>query len=230
MIDIGIIGAMEIEVRELASALKDVREESWSGIKFYIGELFGKQVAVAKCGVGKVFAAICAQTMILKYSPKLLINSGVGGAVAEGLSTGDVVIANRLCQHDMDTSAVGDPVGLVSGINRIWFESDARAVEILLSSAKEQGLSAYVAPVATGDKFIASSELREKIQHDFGASACEMEGCAVAQTAFVNGVPFAVIRAISDSANGEASMDYPTFLDIAAKNSTALTLSLVEKY
>lgn len=230
MVDIGIIGAMDVEVRSLAAALKNPVEECVSGIKFYVGELFGKRVAVAKCGVGKVFAAVCAQTMILKYSPRLLVNSGVGGAVASGLRSGDVVIADRLCQHDMDTSAVGDPVGLISGINKIWFDTDARAREILMAAAGELGINAIEASVATGDKFVASSELREKIQSNFGVSACEMEGCAVAQTAYINGVPFAVIRAISDSANGEASMDYPTFLSIAAKNSAALTLSLVEKY
>ena len=229
-VDIGIIGAMEPEVEALISALADRQCEEVSGIKFYTGILEGRSVAIAKCGIGKVFAAICAQTMIIKYSPKLLVNTGVGGALASGLNTGDIVIADKLCQHDMDTSAIGDPKGLVSGINVIFFEADKRAGEILLGAAKAIGLSATLGTVATGDKFIASKEEKQRIIADFSASACEMEGCAIAQVAFVNNTPFAVIRAISDSADGEATMDYPTFLPIAAKNSQALTTALVKEW
>ena len=140
-VDIGIIGAMQPEVEELIAALQDATSEAVSGITFYTGKLGGRRVAVARCGIGKVFAALCAEIMILKYSPSLLVNTGVGGALASGLTTGDIVIADSLCQHDMDTSAIGDPKGLVSGINVIYFESDARASEILLSSAKSQYFS-----------------------------------------------------------------------------------------
>ena len=230
MVDIGIIGAMEIEVNDLVSRLENKESHLVSGITFYTGDLLGKRVAIARCGIGKVFAAICAEVMILKFAPKLLVNTGVGGALASGLNTGDIVVADKLCQHDMDTSPIGDPVGLVSGINRIWFETDEKAREILLSSAVELGLSASLGSIATGDRFVATRDLKNQIVENFGASACEMEGGAIAHVAFVNETPFIVVRAISDSADGEASMDYPTFLGIAAKNSTALTLSLVEKY
>ena len=141
-----------------------------------------------------------------------------------------IVIADSLCQHDMDTSAIGDPVGLVSGINMIYFESDKRASEILISSAKALGLNASLGRIASGDKFIASKEEKKRIVDLFEASACEMEGCAIAQVAFVNNVPFAVVRAISDSADGEATMDYPTFLPIAAKNSASLTRALIKEW
>ena len=229
-VDIGIIGAMLPEVEAIIAALDNHECECVSGIDFHTGKIGAKTVAVAKCGIGKVFAAICAEIMILKYSPRLLVNTGVGGALAAGLSTGDIVIADSLCQHDMDTSPIGDPKGLVSGINVIYFESDKRASEILLSSAAELGLTARLGRIATGDKFIASSADKDRIIADFSADACEMEGCAIAQTAFVNNTPFAVVRAISDSADGEATMDYPTFLGIASRNSTNLTLSLIEKY
>lgn len=228
--DIGIIGAMHPEVEAIIAALGEAEKETVSGIDFYTGLLEGKRVAVAKCGIGKVFAAMCAQTMILKYSPDLIVNTGVGGALASGISTGDIVIADTLCQHDMDTSPIGDPKGLVSGINVIYFESDKRAGRILLDSAEKLGLSARLGRIASGDKFIASKEDKVRIISDFSADACEMEGCAIAQTAFVNGTPFAVVRAISDSADGEATMDYPTFLSIAAANSTKLTLELVKNY
>lgn len=229
-VDIGIIGAMKPEVEGLVARLDAPTKETVSGVDFYTGELFGKRVCIAQCGIGKVFAAICAEIMILKYSPSLIVNTGVGGALAEELLPCDTVVAKSLVQHDMDTSPIGDPIGLVSGINKIFFDADARAVEILLSAAKSLGLRAFSGTVATGDKFIASADDKAAIVKNFAASACEMEGCAIAQTAFVNSTPFAVIRAISDSANGESTIDYPTFLPIAVKNSTSLTLALIKEW
>ena len=227
---IGIIGAMSVEVEALKKQTEGAVTEVVSGVEFVRGRLCGKDVVIAKCGVGKVFAAICAEAMILKYSPSLIVNTGVGGALGRGINTADVVIADKLCQHDMDTSAIGDPRGLVSGINKIYFEADARAVKILGEAAAELGVKTFVGTVATGDKFIADPSDKERIVSEFSAISCEMEGCAIAQVAFVNGIPFAVVRAISDSADGEASMDYPTFLPIAAKNSCAMTLALIREY
>ena len=229
-VNIGIIGAMQPEVEAIIATLEGSESETVSGITFYTGLIEGKRVAVAKCGIGKVFAALCAEIMILKYNPDLLVNTGVGGAIGGGLNCGDVVIADKLCQHDMDTSAIGDPKGLVSGINMIYFEADERARKILLEQGSALGLAVKSGTIATGDKFIASKEDKNRIATDFNASVCEMEGCAIAQTAFVNNTPFAVVRAISDSADGEATMDYPTFLGIASKNSTNLTLALIKEW
>ena len=228
--DIGIIGALDDEVREIISRLDGRKTETVGSIEFNTGRLYGKNVVIARCGVGKVFAAICAEAMIIKYSPRLIVNSGVGGALDKSLRPLDIVFADKLVQHDMDTSPIGDPIGLISGINRVYFETDERAREILTEAAKEQGINYLVGTVATGDKFISDKADKDRITELFGASACEMEGGAIAHTAFVNGVPFMVVRAISDSADGDACMDYPTFLPIATKVSTALTLALVEKY
>ena len=221
---------MDDEVRELISRLSDRRTEKVSGIEFNVGELYGKKVVVAKCGVGKVFAAICAEAMIIKYAPALVVNTGVGGAIEKSLRPLDIVFADKLVQHDMDTSPIGDPVGLISGINRVYFETDKRALDVLTAAAEELKIKYSVGTVATGDKFIAEKADKERISNLFGASACEMEGGSIAHTAFVNETPFMVVRAISDSADGDASMDYPTFLPQAVKISTALTLALVEKY
>ena len=229
-VDIGIIGAMDDEVREIISRLEQRQTETVSGIVFNTGVLFGKRVVVARCGVGKVFAAICAEAMIIKYNPSLIVNTGVGGALDKSLRPLDIVFAGDLVQHDMDTSPIGDPVGLISGINRIYFESDKHALAVLTESAKEQGVNHRVGRIATGDKFISDKADKDRITELFGAVACEMEGGAIAHTAFVNNTPFVVVRAISDSADGEACMDYPTFLPQAVKISTALTLALVEKY
>ncbi len=228
--DIGIIGALEDEVREIISRLDNKTTEKVGSIEFNLGELFGKKIVIARCGVGKVFAAICAEAMIIKYSPALIVNSGVGGALDKSLRPCDIVFADKLVQHDMDTSPIGDPVGLISGINRIYFETDERARKVLAEAAAELGVNYLVGTVATGDKFISAKGDKDRITSLFAASACEMEGGAIAHTAFVNGTPFMVVRAISDSADGDACMDYPTFLPIATKTSTALTLALVEKY
>ena len=229
-VDIGIIGAMADEVAALIARLEDEKCDTVGGIEFHTGVIAGKRVAVARCGIGKVFAAMCATAMVIKYSPKLIINTGVGGALSGELSPTDIVIASDLCQHDMDTSAIGDPRGLVSGINKIYFEADMRAVSILSSAAKALGYNARVGRIASGDKFVADRCEKEEIKTIFGAMACEMEGAAIAHAAFVNSTPFAVIRAISDSADGNAEMDYPTFLPIAAARSAALTLALIKEY
>ena len=229
-VDIGIIGAMDDEVRELISRLEDRRTERVSGIEFNIGKLFGKSVVIAKCGVGKVFAAICAEAMIIKYAPALVVNTGVGGALDKSLCPLDIVFADKLVQHDMDTSPIGDPVGLISGINRVYFETDKRALAVLTEAANKLDIKYLVGTVATGDKFISNKADKDRITSLFAASACEMEGGAIAHTAFVNDTPFMVVRAISDSADGEACMDYPAFLPVATRISTALTLALIEKY
>ncbi len=228
--DIGIIGAMEGEVAGIIARLSDVKTELFGSVEIHTGELFGKRVAVTRCGVGKVFAAIAAEAMILYCSPRLLVNTGVGGALDKRLNTCDVVFADKLVQHDMDTSPLGDPKGLISGINKVYFESDERALQILTEAAVEENINYLVGTVATGDKFVASMEDKKNIRESFGAVACEMEGGAIAQAAFLNSTPFVVVRAISDRADGEATMDYPTFLPLAVKTSERLTLSLIKNY
>ena len=227
---VGIIGAMADEVSNIIALLESHNEETYSGITFHTGKLYGKDVVVAQCGIGKVFAAVCAEIMIFKYQPRLVVNTGVGGALASGLKPTDIVFADRLCQHDMDTSAIGDPVGLVSGINKIYFDADERAVSILAKYADSHNVNYKVGTIASGDKFIATKDDKARIASTFGAIACEMEGASVAQVAYINNTPFAVVRAISDSADGDASMDYPAFLPIAVRISTELTLNLVKEF
>lgn len=228
--DIGIIGALENEVSTLAAKLSCAVKVRIGGVDFITGALGKKNVVVAKCGVGKVFAAVCAAVMIVEFSPSLIINTGVGGGLKKGIAVGDIVVADKLCQHDMDTSALGDPKGLISGINRVFFKSDKRALDIVVRAAAEANLACHVGTVASGDKFICESVDKLRLVNDFGADVCEMEGAAIAQTAFVNSTPFIVIRAISDSADEGSSMDYMKFMPIAAERSAALALALCEKY
>ena len=227
---IGIIGAMDAEVIGLIKKLDGHKIESVGGIQFHTGRLLNREVVIARCGVGKVFAAMCAEAMIIKYAPMLIVNTGVAGGLDPALNCADIVVAEKLCQHDMDTSALGDEKGLISGINKVYFESDPGAIDAVMLSGYELGITVKRGIVATGDKFISDSADRERIISEFGAAACEMEGGAIAHTAFVNNTPFVVIRAISDGANSDSAMDFPTFLAVAAKKSEALTLALVEKY
>lgn len=229
-VDIGVIGALDEEVSSLISKLSEKQCVTVGGIELNIGIFGGRRIAVARSGVGKVFAAMCAQAMIVTTSPSLIVNTGVGGALGGDFKTTDTAIAKRLVQHDMDTSAIGDPVGLISGINKVYFDADERAVDILLRGASALGIKASAATVASGDKFIASKDDKARIIETFSADVCEMEGAAIAQVAYVNKTPFAVIRAISDSADEGATMDYLEFLPIAAKNSSLLTEYLIENY
>ena len=125
---VGIIGAMHIEVETIKSLMENKTAETISGVEYVRGTLHGREIVTAVCGIGKVAAAMCAQTMILKYAPDCIINTGVGGSLSTKLAIGDIAVAESLVQHDMDTSALGDPVGLVSGINKVYFDADEKAV------------------------------------------------------------------------------------------------------
>lgn len=227
---IGIIGAMNDEVDGLIARLDGHAEELVGGIKFHTGTIYGKPVVIARCGVGKVFAAICTTAMIIKYSPGLIVNTGVGGALSPELACADIVVATRLVQHDMDTSPLGDPVGLISGINKVYFDADERAADVLMRAAESLRIPAKRGVIASGDQFVADKESKNRIVSAFGADVCEMEGAAVAQAAYVNGTPFAVVRAISDGADGNSPLDFPTFLSVAVKSSESLTLALIKEF
>ena len=226
---IGIIGAMQTEVELLIGKVEKPKTEKISGIDFVSGTIFGKEVVVAKCGIGKVFAALCAQTMILRFGVELIINTGVGGAIDDRLDIGDVTVSDFVVQHDMDTSALGDPVGLISGINVVRIAADEKTSSELLAFAKEKGVNCILGTVASGDKFISGAEAKKKIRDTFGAAVCEMEGAAIGHVCYVNNIPFCVIRAVSDKADGTSGVDYQTFVDSAAKKNASIVLSYLEK-
>ena len=225
---IGIIGAMDIEVNGIVASMSDVSEKIISGIKFYSGKLYGKDIVVAKCGIGKVFASICAQTMILEYNPTVIINSGVAGSLTKELGVLNVAIAKNVVQHDMDTSPLGDPKGLISGINMIYFNASAEVVEALVKSTDMASCKSLCGTIATGDKFMSIASEKKALNKEFGAIACEMEGGAIGHTCYVNNVSFGVIRAISDGDGAE--MDYMTFAEKAANQSIEIVKNFVKIY
>lgn len=219
---IGIIAAMDVEMKSLRSYMENTETEVISGIRFVRGTLEGKDVVTAVCGIGKVFAALCAQTMILHYQPKCIINTGVAGTLTDALTIGSIAVSSAVVQHDMDTSPLGDPVGLISGINKVELPADRLLTGQLSACAKVMGIKTTTGVIASGDQFVASVERKAFIVEHFKAIACEMEGAAVGQVCYVNKVPFCVLRAISDSADGSSHMDYPTFVQMAAEQSVAL--------
>ena len=219
---IGIIAAMDVEMKSLRSYMENTETEVISGIRFVRGTLEGKDVVTAVCGIGKVFAALCAQTMILHYQPQAIINTGVAGTLTDALTIGSIAVSSAVVQHDMDTSPLGDPVGLISGINKVELPADRLLTGQLSACAKVMGIKTATGVIASGDQFVASAERKAFIVEHFKAIACEMEGAAVGQVCYVNKVPFCVLRAISDSADGSSHMDYPTFVQMAAEQSVAL--------
>ena len=225
---IGIIGALDIELERLIGAMQGPVHREISGVPFTCGRLLGTDVVIARAGVGKVNAAVCAQTMALIYEPELIINSGVSGALSPDLRVGDVVIGTDVVQHDVDTTAMGDEPGFVSTVDRLSFPLDNFASTAIAAAAEELGIRAVRGRIASGDQFVASTERKEEIVRLFSAVTCEMEAGAIAHVCFLNRVPCAVIRCISDGGNEEAPMSYEEFLPLAAKNSAELTLAYLK--
>ena len=213
---------MRVETDALKAAVEHASIRTISGIEFVSGKLFGKDVVIAQCGIGKVFAAICAQTMILEYGVDRVINTGVGGTLSPKLGILDLAISTGVVQHDMDTSALGDPVGLISGIDRVELPASAELCEVIARVAREQGIHCESGVIASGDMFVNDPAKKAWIHESFGAIACEMEGAAIGHVCYVNGVDFAIIRAISDNASGEADMEYPEMVARAAAISQKL--------
>lgn len=225
---IGIIGAMDIEVNGIVASMDNVTEKTISGIKFYSGKMHDKNIVVAKCGIGKVFAAICAQTMILEFKPSVIINSGVAGSLIKDLGVLNVAIAKNVVQHDMDTSPLGDPKGLISGINVVYIDANSNVVDALVKSADLASCKSICGTIATGDKFMSIPSEKKALNEEFGAIACEMEGGAIGHTCYVNNVPFGILRAISDGDGAE--MDYATFAEKAANQSIEIVKNFIKIY
>ncbi len=224
----GLIGAMSVEVEALIEQLGDRREKKIGMDVFVSGKLFGKDAVLAVCGPGKVNAALCTQSMILHYRPEWIVNLGVAGAGDAAVSIGDMVIAEAAVQHDMDTSPIGDPVGLVSKINLVEIPCDAVLRDKLVKAAQAvEGVNVHTGIIATGDQFIHSGDVRSRIHGLFHAKAVEMEGGAVAHACYVHGVPCGVLRSISDQADGHSDMDYPTFTKLAASHSQQVVENLL---
>lgn len=203
---IGLIGAMDVEVQFIKGKLINPVETIISGVRFYEGELYGKQIVVTQSGVGKVNAALCTEILIYKFNVTHVINSGIAGGLDSRLSVMDTVVSTDALHHDMDTVAFGYAACQVPGIDTVAFPADEKiisAVETAYQKGKEEGKLKHnllKGRVASGDVFVNSTDKKKKIIELCGAACCEMEGAAVAQVCYLNKVPFAIIRCISDLA------------------------------
>ncbi len=224
---LGIIGAMQMEVDNLKEALADTSNAVYSGVDFVCGKMGEVEVVAAVCGIGKVFAAICAEAMILKFNVDMIINIGVAGSLTRDLGVLDVALADRVAQHDIDTTPIGDPYGLLSGINEIYLPASEPMRKLMEECLKEEGIHYLVGPIATGDQFIASSEKKNWIREHFAAIAAEMEGGSIGHVCYVNRIPFLILRSISDSEGG--AMDYQTFAEKAAIQSIDVVIRFIKR-
>ena len=226
---VGIIGAMALEVQALKDLMDNAKIETVSTIDFYSGKINGVDTVVAVAGVGKVNAAVCAQTMILKYSPDVVINVGVAGGLDTGFKIGDIAVADSVVEHDMDTSPLGDAPGYISGICMVEMPCDKAIADMMAKAVETVGtIHAKRGIIASGDQFINTQEERDKIVGNFGAIAAEMEGASIGHVCVMNNVKFGVLRAISDGANDDSPMDYPEFAKMAAANSIKIILELLK--
>lgn len=226
---IGIIGAMASEVDGLKAVMENPVTETISSVEFCEGRINGCDTVVAEAGVGKVNAAITAQTMILKYNVDCVINSGVAGGLDKSLNIGDVVVATRTAEHDMDTTALGDEAGFITGINKVYMDCDKELIRLLTECTAELSLHTVTGTIVSGDQFICRNDQRERLISVFDGKAAEMEGAAIGHVCAMNNVPFAVLRAISDGANNDSTMDFPTFCKMASENSIKITELLLDK-
>lgn len=210
---IGIIGAMEEEVQELIADLAFAEKKTVASMDFYKGTLYGKDCVIVKSGVGKVNAALCTQILAHFYKPEALINTGVAGSLDAQINIGDMVVSEDAVQHDMDASAVGDPVGQVPRMDVLAFPADPVLVKKAVEANQKANpdIQTFTGRVASGDQFISGGEKKKQIQENFHARCAEMEGAAIAHGAYLNKIPYVILRAISDKADGSVQMDYPTF-------------------
>ena len=236
---IGIIGAMEEEVQALRHAMKIQEEKEIASMVFHRGILYGKEAVVVRSGIGKVMlflnkigkvnAAICTQILADHFDVDLVINTGIAGSLDAAIDIGDMVISTDAVQHDMDTSIFGDPIGQVPRMDTFAFPADAQLVEKAVRANQEANpdIHTFTGRIASGDQFISSQEVKERIVTLFGAKCAEMEGAAIAHGAYLNQIPCVIVRAISDKADNSASMDYPAFEKKAIEHSIRLLEKLL---
>jgi len=224
---IAIMGAMPEEIEPIIGKLDNVQTVVYGDNTYYEGSYHGQEVVVAYSKIGKVFATLTATTLIEKFGCDMLLFSGVAGAISDKLKIGDLIIANGLCQHDLDITAFGHPFGYVPE-GKVCIPTDAWLRDVAKEVAKKKGLTLKEGLIATGDQFVANVERKDWIAATFKADALEMEGASVAVVCNALNVPFFILRAISDSADMDASFNFDEFLESSAKISADFILDMVD--
>ena len=213
---LGIIGAMEVEVATLKENMKIESVKTKAGMEFFKGTIAGKNVVVVKSGIGKVNAGICTQILVDDYNVDAVVNTGVAGSLNNDINICDIVISKECLEHDMDVTPLGYGKGVIPDMETSVFTADRHLIEVAKKAVAlaELDVNIVEGKVVSGDQF--------------NGDCAEMEGASIAHTAWLNKVPFLVIRAISDKADGGAEMDYPTFEKKAAENSIKLMMTFIQ--
>ena len=227
---VGIIGAMDVEVALLRERLAGRTTTERAGMVFDQGRIGETPVVVARCGVGKVSAALCVQTMVDLFGVTHIINTGVAGSLDARINIGDLVVATDAVEHDMDVTPLGYEPGQVPGLSVHAFAADAALGAAVQTAAAQVApeIGVFEGRVASGDQFVADATVKDRIAKQFGALCCEMEGAAIAQACWLNGVAFVVVRAISDKADGSDVVAYPVFEEQAAQRCAAIVGAVLE--
>jgi len=220
---------MAEEIALIKEKMDIISSKEIVGLEFHMGKMHGKTVVLVCSGIGKVNAATCTQALIDMYGVDYIINVGVAGGLAAELDIGDVVISSDLVHHDMDCVGFGYEPGIIPRLETSFFVADAELVRIAKEACEAvTDKKAFVARIGSGDQFVSDSQAKARIWNTFEAYCVEMEGAAIAQTAFLNKIPFVVIRAISDKANEEATVSFDKFVAMAAKNSSDTVEEIVK--
>ena len=220
---IGIIGAMELEVEELKSQMEEVCVKEKASMEFYQGTLNGKEVVVVRSGIGKVNAAVCTQILVDDFQAEAVINTGIAGSLKAEINIGDIVLSTDVLHHDMDATGFGYDLGQIPQMNVFSFKADETLRKVAAECCKKANPDIQVF-----EGRVVSGEVKDELIREFAGSCTEMEGAAIAQAAYLNHVPFVVLRAISDKADNSATMDYPTFEKAAARHCANLVKEMVK--
>lgn len=226
---IGIIGAMDEEVEQIVQVMEVEKEEVKASMTFKAGKLEGKEVVIVRSGIGKVNAAVCTQILVDDFGVDYIINTGIAGSLNAKINIGDIVISSDVLHHDVDATGFGYAVGQIPRMDTLSFQADEQLIELAKAACKKvvPSIGAHVGRIVSGDQFISDKAVKDKITANFKGYCTEMEGAAIAQAAYLNKVPFLILRAISDKADDSATLDYPTFEKQAIANSVLLIKELV---
>jgi len=219
---------MPEEVAPILERLDDVQEVNYAKNKYYKAKYKNIDVIVAYSKIGKVFSTLTATTMLELFACDVLLFTGVAGAVNPDLQIGDLVVASKLAQHDLDITIFGHPHGYVPE-GSVYVEADKDLIALSKMVASEMGVKVKEGIIATGDQFIASEERKNFIAETFKADALEMEGASVAVVCDALGVPFFILRSISDSADMDAGFNFEEFVESSAKVSAEFLMKMVDR-
>jgi len=225
---LAIMGAMEEEITPLLEYFTDIKKNDYANNTYYECKLGNLNVVIAYSKIGKVFSTLTATTMIEKFGCDTLLFSGVAGGINPKLAIGDLIVANKLSQHDLDITAFGHPYGYVPE-GKVYVETSKKLKDIALEVAAENGIKIIEGIIATGDQFVADEKRKEFIKTTFKADALEMEGASVAVVCDALNVPCLILRAISDTADMDAGFNFDEFLESSAKNSASFLMKVIEK-